>query len=327
MGGSIWAYTARRLLFLIPLLLGLSLIMFILLHAAPGDPAVSMLSPQAAVNEQYLEQTRKNMGLDKPLPVQYLIWVKNLITGDFGNAYSFNGKPVLELIGERVWGTVQLQGISLLLGIALAVPIGIISATRQYSTVDNTVTVASFVGLALPNFWLALMLQIWLGVKLGWLPIISTGQSSADWTERWKYFVLPVIVLTLPNIAYFTRFMRSSMLEVINLDFMTTARAKGLDNRQVLYRHGVRNALIPMITVIGLQLPRILGGSVIIEQIFAWPGIGLLAWDAITRRDYPVIMGITILLGAAIMITNVLVDLVYAFVDPRVSAADRTAAG
>ena len=323
MRSSIWAYTARRLLFLIPLLLGLSLVMFVLLHAPPGDPAVSMLSPQAAVNEQYLEQTRKNMGLDKPVPVQYPIWVKNLVTGDFGTAYSFNGKPVLDLIGERIWGTVQLQGISLLLGIVLAIPIGIISATRQYSTLDNTVTVGSFVGLALPNFWLALMLQIWLGVQLGWLPTISTGQASADWSERWKYFVLPVIVLTLPNIAYFTRFMRSSMLEVINMDFMTTARSKGLRDRQVLYRHGVRNALIPMITVIGLQLPRILGGSVIIEQIFAWPGIGLLAWDAITRRDYPVIMGITILLGAAIMVTNVLVDLVYAFVDPRVSAADR----
>lgn len=327
MGGSIWAYTARRLIFLIPLLLGLSLVMFTLLHAAPGDPAVSMLSPQAAVNEQYLEQVRKNMGLDKPLPVQYLIWVKNLATGDFGTAYSFNGKPVLSLIGERVWGTVQLQGISLLLGIVLAVPIGIISATKQYSTLDNTVTVGSFMGLALPNFWLALMLQIWLGVRLGWLPTISTGQGSADWNERWKYFVLPVIVLTLPNIAYFTRFMRSSMLEVINQDFMTTARAKGLGNRHVMYRHGVRNALIPMVTIIGLQLPRILGGSVIIEQIFAWPGIGLLAWDAIGRRDYPVIMGITILLGAAIMVTNVLVDLVYAFVDPRVSAADRTARG
>lgn len=322
-----WAYTIRRLIFLIPLMLGLSLVMFILLHAAPGDPAVSMLSPQAAVNDQYLEQTRKNMGLDKPLPVQYLVWVRNLVTGDFGTAYSFNGKPVIGLIGERVWGTVQLQGIALLIGVVLAIPVGIISATRQYSPLDNSVTVGSFIGLALPNFWLALMLQIWLGVKLGWLPIISTGQATADWGERWKYFVLPVLVLTLPNIAYFTRFMRSSMLEVINQDYMTTARSKGLSNRKVLYGHGVRNGLIPMITVVGLQLPRILGGSVIIEQIFAWPGIGLLAWDAITRRDYPVIMGITIILGAAIMITNVLVDVVYAMVDPRVSAADRTARG
>lgn len=322
-----WAYTVRRLVFLIPLLIGLSLVMFILLRAAPGDPALTMLSPQAAVNEEILNQTRKNMGLDKPLPMQYLIWMGNLLKGDFGTAYAFNGRSVLSLIGDRVWGTVQLQGISLLLGIVLAIPIGIISATRQYSALDNTVTVGSFIGLALPNFWLALMLQIAIGVKLGWLPTISTGQANADWNERWKYFVLPVIVLTLPNIAYFTRFMRSSMLEVINQDFMTTARAKGLGYRQVLYGHGVRNALIPMITVIGLQLPRILGGSVIIEQIFAWPGIGLLAWDAIGRRDYPVIMGITIILGAAIMVTNVLVDLVYALVDPRVSVADRTARG
>ena len=327
MGGSMLAYTIRRLFFLIPLLIGLSLVMFVLLHAAPGDPALSMLSPQAAVNETYLEATRNKMGLDRPVAVQYLIWVRNLATGDFGTAYSFNNMPVLELIGQRVWGTIQLQGISLLIGVVLAIPIGILSATRQYSALDNTVTVSSFVGLALPNFWLALLLQIWLGVRLGWLPIISTGQADADWSERWKYFVLPVLVLTLPNIAYFTRFMRSAMLEVIGQDYMTTARAKGLGRRSVLYGHGVRNALIPMITVIGLQLPRILGGSVIIEQIFAWPGLGLLAWDAIGRRDYPVIMGITIITGAAIMVTNVLVDVVYALVDPRVSAAGRTARG
>lgn len=326
MNSSVWAYIARRTIFLIPLLIGLSLVMFILVRLAPGDPATAMLSPQAAANPEYLEQTRKNMGLDKPLPLQYLIWLGNLATGDFGTAYAFNGKPVLDLIGERFWGTVQLQGISLLLGIALAIPIGILSATRQYSALDNSVTVSSFIGLALPNFWLALLLQIWLGVQLGWLPTISTGQAGEPWSDRWKYFLMPVLVLTLPNIAYFVRFMRSSMLEVINQDYITTARAKGVDRRGVLYGHALRNALIPMITVIGLQLPRILGGAVIIEQIFAWPGIGLLAWDAIGRRDYPVILGVTMIVGAAIMVTNVLVDLVYVLVDPRVSVGDRSAA-
>ena len=318
---------ARRFLFLIPLLLGLSIVMFALVHIAPGDPAAAMMSPQATSNPDYLEQTRKNLGLDKPLPVQYVIWVGNLAQGDFGTAYAFNRKPVLDLIGERLWGTVQLQGISLFLGILLAVPIGIISATRQYSILDNSVTMGSFIGLAIPTFWLALLFQVWFTVELGWLPSISTGQASEPWSDRWKYFVMPLAVLTLPNIAYFARFMRSSMLEVINQDYVNTARAKGLDNRAVLYQHALRNALIPMVTVIGLQLPRILGGAVIIEQIFAWPGLGLLAWDAIGKRDYPVILGITMLTGAAVMVVNVLVDFVYALVDPRVSVSDRGDAG
>lgn len=321
MSGQMSAYMARRVLMLIPMLLGLSLVMFLLLRLAPGDPATAMMSPQAANNPDFVEQTRANLGLDKPLYMQYLIWVGNLVQGDLGTAYSFNNKPVLDLIGERVWGTVQLQGVALLLGVLIAVPVGIISATRQYSLWDNSVTIGSFIGLAIPSFWLALLLQMWLGVKLGWFRIISTGQANADWSERWKYFVLPIVVLTLPNIAYFARFMRSSMLEVINQDYVTTARAKGLNSKQVLYGHALRNALLPMVTVIGLQLPQIIGGAVIIEQIFAWPGLGLLAFDAISRRDYPVILGITMVAGAVIMVASVLVDLIYVLLDPRVSVA------
>jgi peptide/nickel transport system permease protein len=319
--GRHWAFVARRVVFLIPLMFGLSLVMFALIHAAPGDPALAMMGPQAAANPQFLEQTRENLGLNEPLPVQYARWVGKLVRGDFGTAYTFNRKPVLSLIGERVWGTVQLQGLALGLGLALAIPVGILSAIRQYSTLDNTVTVGSFLGLAIPNFWLALLLQLWLGVQLGWLPTISTSQASAPPEERWRYFVMPVIVLALPNVAYFARFMRSAMLEVVHQDFVTVARAKGLDDRAVHYRHALRNALIPMVTVIGLQLPRILSGAVIIEQIFAWPGLGLLAYDAIGRRDYPVILGVTMLTGAAVMIVNVLVDVVYVLIDPRVSVA------
>lgn len=320
---GLWAFAVRRILFLIPLLIGLTLVMFLLIHLAPGDPVTAMLSPQAVANPDYLEQARKNLGLDQPLPIQYLKWLGNVVQGDLGNAYSFNNKPVLSLIGERLGATVQLQGISLLLGILIAVPVGILSATRQYSALDNTVTIGSFIGLALPNFWLALLLQFWLGVKLGWVKTSSAGIGDASFATQWKYWLLPVIVLTLPNIAYFARFMRSSMLEVIHQDYMTTARAKGLDTRAMLYGHALRNALIPMVTVIGLQLPRILGGAVIIETIFAWPGIGMLAWTAIGKRDYPVILGITLLTGAAIMIVNVLVDIVYALVDPRVSVAGK----
>ncbi|MEA2514408.1 MAG: peptide/nickel transport system permease protein [Thermomicrobiales bacterium] len=320
MQSGFWAYLARRAIFLVPLLLGLSILMFLLIHAAPGDPVLAMMGERAASNPTYVEQTRKNLGLDKPLPVQYFYWLRRIVLhGDLGTAYTFNNKPVLTLIGERFWSTVQLQAIALFLGLAIAIPVGIISATRQYSTIDNTVTVGSFLGLALPNFWLALLLQVWIGVKLGWLPVISTGQSDADYPGRIKYFIMPVIVLALPNIAYFARFMRSSMLEVINQDYVTVARAKGLDHQAVLYRHALRNALIPMVTVVGLQLPRILSGAVIIEQIFAWPGLGDLAYKAIGQRDYPVILAVTLLSGAAVMVVNLLTDLIYVLVDPRVS--------
>jgi len=315
----IGAFVLRRTIFLVPMLLGLSLVMFGLVHAAPGDPVVALLGPQAAANPEFVEQARENLGLNDPLPVQYVRWLGRLAQGDLGTAATFNNKPVLALIGERFWGTVQLQSLALGLGLLIAIPVGIVSATRQYSATDNTVTVASFIGLALPNFWLALLLQIWLSVQLGWLPTISTGQAAAPWDERWKYFVMPTIVLALPNIAYFARFMRSAMLETIGQDYVTVARAKGLGERPVLYRHALRNALIPMVTVVGLQLPRVLSGAVIIEQIFAWPGLGLLAYDAIGRRDYPVILGVTMLAGAAVMIVNLLVDVVYTLVDPRVS--------
>jgi peptide/nickel transport system permease protein len=315
---GIWSYLIRRTLILIPLMIGLSIVMFALIHAAPGDPVVAMMGPTAASNPRYVEQARANLGLDDSLPEQYITWLSNLLHGDFGTSYTFGNKPVIDLIGDRLWNTVVLQGISLLLGILIAVPIGIISATRQYSRTDNAVTIFSFIGLALPNFWLALLLQVWIAVKLGWLPVISTGQANAPFPERIKYFILPVFVLVLPNIAYFARFMRSSMLEVKNQDYVTVARAKGLPNKTVLYRHSLRNALIPMITVIGLQLPAIIGGAVIIEQIFAWPGLGDLAVKAIGQRDYPVILAITLLSGAVVMIVNLLVDVFYAIADPRV---------
>lgn len=318
MNSDTGAYLIRRVLLVIPLLIGLSILMFGMLHAAPGDPVLAMLGPQAAARPEVLEQARANFGLDKPLPIQYLSWLWDTVRGDLGRSYSFNNQPVLDLITNRMWGTIQLQGISLFIALSLAIPIGILSATRQYTLPDHLVTVGSFIGLAVPNFWLALLLQVWIGVQLGWLPVLSSNQASADFPERLRYFILPVLVLALPSIAYFARFMRSAMLEVINQDYVTVARAKGLGPRPVLYRHALRNALIPMITVIGLQLPQILSGAVIIEQIFAWPGLGDLAFQAIGRRDYPVILGVTLFAGAAVMVVSVLVDFIYVLVDPRV---------
>jgi len=316
------AYMARRILLLIPLMLGLSILMFTLIHAAPGDPLMALVGPQAATNPQIMEQARENYGLNDPLPVQYLNWLNNVLHGDLGRSYAFNNTPVFQLVTDRMWATIQLQGVALSLALIIAVPVGIISATRQYSRLDNFVTVSSFVGLALPSFWLALMLQIWLAVELGWLPVLSAGQAGYDWPERAKYFVLPVIVAALPSIAYFARFMRSAMLEVIGQDYMRTAQAKGMASRPVLFGHGLRNALIPMVTVIGLQLPQILSGTVIIEQIFAWPGLGDLAFNAITRRDYPVILGVTLLAGFAVMVASVVTDFLYVLVDPRVKLTD-----
>ena len=313
------SYLIRRTIFLVPLMLGLSLVMFVLIHSAPGDPVTALMGERGASNPDFVEETRKQLGLDQPLPVQYIKWVAQLAQGDFGTAYTFNRTPVLELIGQRFWGTIQLQAVALAIGLVIAVPVGILSATRQYSATDNSVTVGSFIGLALPNFWLTLLLQIWLGVELGLLPTLSAGQDEVAYPEKLKFWVMPVIVLALPNVAYFARFMRSSMLEVIHQDYVTTARAKGLSGNTVLYRHALRNALIPMVTVVGLQLPRILSGAVVIEQIFAWPGIGALTFDAITRRDYPVILGVTMITGLAVMVVNLLTDIVYALVDPRVS--------
>ena len=325
MQSGIWAYMARRSLSLVPLMIGLSIIVFLLIQAAPGDPAVAMMGEQAARNPAYLEQARKNLGLDQPLPVQYLRWAGNILQGDFGTAYTFNRKPVLDLIGERFWATIKLQSLGLFIGLAIAVPIGIVSATRQYSTIDNVVTVGSFLGLALPNFWLALLLQIWLAIELGWLPAISSNAAKTPFPDNVQYYVMPVIVLALPNIAFFARFMRSSMLEVINQDYITVARSKGLGRRAVLYSHALRNALIPMITVVALQIPRILGGAVIIEQIFAWPGLGDLTYKAIGQRDYPVILAITLITGLTVMVVNLLTDLVYVLVDPRVSLITKRA--
>jgi peptide/nickel transport system permease protein len=304
------------LLVAVPILIGLSLIMFLMVHLAPGDPASAFIQPGA--NPAFIEQTRKNFGLDQPLPVQYYKYVSRLVRGDLGTAYTFNGKPVWELIKARAPATISLQVISLTLALLIAIPLGILSATRQYSVVDNTTTVGSFIGLALPNFWLALLFQFYFGVKLGWVPTISSSSIGAIPTgSTWKYFVLPVAVLTFPSIAYFARFMRSAMLEVLHQDYMTTARAKGLGDRTVLYRHALRNAFIPMITVGGLQVARILSGAVIIEQIFAWPGLGALSYDAITQRDYPVVLGVTIVAGAFVVLTNILVDLLYVVTDPR----------
>jgi peptide/nickel transport system permease protein len=310
-------YIIRRTLMLFPMLLGLSIVVFALIHLAPGDPALAFVSEQNN-DPQVVAKIREELGLNESLPVQYWKWISHVARFDFGVAYTFNRKPVSTLIGERIVGTLQLQTLALLASIAVAIPLGIISARRQYSAVDNSSTVGAFLGLAIPNFWFALMLQLTFAVQLGWLPSSTSGQD-AGWPQRMQYFIMPTLVLALPLLASLVRFMRSSMLEVINQDYITAARAKGLSERTVTYRHALKNALIPMVTIVGLQLPRLLSGSVIVETIFAWPGLGDLGYKAILSRDYPVILALTLLTGAFILIINVVVDVVYVLIDPRIA--------
>jgi peptide/nickel transport system permease protein len=297
--------------------LGLTIIVFTMIHLAPGDPALAFVSEQG-IDPQIVAQVRKNLGLDQPLPVQYAIWLSHVVRLDFGTAYTFNQTPVIDLIEQRLPATLVLQSLALLVSLAVAIPIGIISAKRQYSILDNATTAGAFLGLALPNFWIALMLQLLLAVSLGWLPASTQGTDETG-PGRLRYLILPTIVLALPTLAVFARFARSSMLEVIKQDYVTTARAKGLAEHTVTYRHALKNALIPMVTVVGTQLSRLLGGAVIVEYIFAWPGLGALAYESILRRDYPVVLALTLLTGAFILVVNVLVDIAYTFADPRLT--------
>ena len=309
-------YIIRRLLMMIPLLLGLSIFVFVLIRLAPGDPTVFYLPPERAADPAIRLKVMARLGLDQPLHIQYFRWLTSALQGDFGYAYGY-GEPVLKLIADHVPATVQLQSAALILALVVALPIGIISATRQYSLMDNTVTVFAFFGLSMPGFWFALMLMLLFAVTWDLLPAVGAGVDKPP-LERIKYFVMPTVVLAFTYMAVYVRFMRSSMLETIRKDYITTARAKGLREGSVLYGHVLKNAILPVITVIGMSIPTLIGGSIIIESIFAWPGIGRLGYDAVLRRDYPTIMGLTILTATFVMVVNLVVDILYSFADPRI---------
>ncbi|MCB0153347.1 MAG: ABC transporter permease [Anaerolineae bacterium] len=310
------AYIIRRILIIFPLLLGLSLFMFLLIRLAPGDPTLFYLPPDRGVDPAIRERVMVRLGLDQPLYIQYWRWLSSAVQGDFGYAYGY-GEPALSLIRDRLPATVQLQAAALLLALTIALPIGIISATRQYSLLDNAVTSFAFFGLSMPNFWFALLLIFLFAVRLDWLPAVGDGADKVL-HERLTYLIMPALVLAFNDMALYARFMRSSMLEVIRQDYVTTAYAKGLRESAVLFKHALKNAILPMITIVGLSLPRLLGGSIIVESIFAWPGIGRLGYDAVLRRDFPTIMALTILTAAFVMIVNLIVDITYSFADPRI---------
>jgi peptide/nickel transport system permease protein len=311
------AYLTRRSLATIPLFLGVSIILFVVLHLAPGGPA-DVYADNPSVTPAALENLKRELGLDQPWPVQYLRWVSAFVRGEWGFSIR-SGQPVLETALERVGPTLFLGGTAFALALLTAIPLGVFSALRRYSSVDYIFTFLSFLGISMPIFWLALMLQAFFAVQLRWLP--SAGLETigdGGFLDRLRHLILPASLLAIANIASWGRFVRSSMLDVLNLDYIRTARAKGLGERIITYRHAFRNALIPVVTVIALDFAGILSGAVITETIFAWPGMGRLFIEAMNGRDYPVLMALLMIGSVALVFTNLLTDLVYSVIDPRI---------
>lgn len=318
-------YVGKRLFFMIPLLLGITIICFGVMHLAPGSPTdmQTQMNPRASVEAQ--ARLRAMYDLDKPIYEQYWIWLKKVVVFDLGTSFSSDRRPVTEKIRERIPITVLLNVLSLILILMVAIPIGVLSAVHQNSLFDRLTSVFVFVGFAVPTFWLALLLMIFFGIHLGWLPISGLRSLNYEymppWTAFWdlvKHLILPVLLSAFGGLAGFSRFMRSNMLEVIRQDYITTARAKGLSERVVIYKHALRNALLPVITILGLSVPGFIGGSVIFETIFAIPGMGQLFYMSVMARDYPVIMGILYIGAILTLLGNLIADISYALADPRI---------
>lgn len=312
-------FILHRLIASASVLLIVSLVAFIALQLAPGDPATVMLGTEATdgKNREALDRLRQEMGLDKPVPVQYLIWLGNVAQGNLGNSVR-NKRPVIELIMGRVPATVQLVVASLLIGLVIALPAGFISAARHRSWVDYTINIFTASGIAIPNFWFGLLLILLFSVQLQWLPASGYVPLWEDPVASIRHVILPAITLGLYLSAYITRFLRADLLEVLHQDYIRTARAKGLADRMVLVAHALPNSLISLLTILGILIGSLLGGVVIVEQVFGWSGVGWLSIQAIFNRDYPLVQGIVLFSSAAFVLASLLVDIGYGLVDPRV---------
>ena len=294
---------------LIPVVIGVTFLVFFILNLSPGDTA-AMIAGEGA-DAETIEATRKDLGLDQPVIIQYGKYMWNLLHGDMGQSYKTK-REVFPTLMAAFPNTAKLAFWSILVAVAIALPVGIISAPRQYSAVDNVGMVVALLGVATPNFWLGLMLIILFSLNLGWLP--SGGMGG------WKNYIMPAITLGTGDAALITRMTRSSMLEVVRQDYIRTARAKGVPEKRVILKHALRNALIPVVTVIGLQFGSLLGGATLTETVFAWPGVGRTIVDAIKSKDTPIVMGGIVLLTITFSVVNLLVDILYAFIDPRIKA-------
>lgn len=302
-------YVLKRLVMLIPVLIGVTFLVYFIISLSPGDTAAMLAGEDA--DAATIEALRHELGLDQPVIIQYARYMLNLLQGDMGNSYK-TGRPVTNMIVSCFPNTAKLAFWSILVAVGIALPIGVISATKQYSMFDNVGMVVALIGVATPNFWLGLMMIILFSLNLGWLP--SGGNKG------WSSYIMPAITLGTGDAALITRMTRSSMLEVIRADYIRTARAKGVPENKVVYQHALRNALIPVVTAIGLQFGSLLGGATLTETVFAWPGIGRSTVDSIKTKDTTQVLGNIVVLTITFSCVNLLVDILYAFIDPRIKA-------
>lgn len=314
------SYIIRRLFYTLITLIGISIISWVIITQAPGSPIALTMDPK--VSPKIIAQMEKNYDLDKPIYQQYFLWLERLFNGKL---YSFkDGRPVMQKIAERIWNTLLLNLVAMLIIFSLALPLGVFSARRQYTFFDNLGTFGAYLGISIPSFWLAYLL-ILTTVKLFGYPVLGMRSFVTEgFTEpelimdRLWHLMLPSIILAIGGIAALSRYTRSSMLEVIRQDYVRTAKAKGLPEETVYYKHALRNALLPVITLFGFIIPGLIGGSIIMETVFAWPGIGRLAYQAVLARDYPVVMTINTITAILVLIGNFIADILYGIVDPRI---------
>ena len=316
-------YLAKRLLLAVPILLGASTIIFFLMHAAPGDPT-SLYLANPNIDPRVIEQMRRNLGLDQPVYIQYVKWLSSFLRGDFGYSFSQH-RAISQILKDAVPNTLLLSAVALIFTYIIGVVVGTVQAVRQYSWSDNVATMLSFFFNSMPSFWLGLMLMLLFSYKFQWLP--ASQMTSVEYEflsgfgkiiDRAKHLLLPSLALGLVSVASVARYMRSGMLEQIRQDYVRTARAKGLGERSVIFKHAMRNALIPIVTLLGLSLPFLISGAVFIETIYAWPGMGRTIVTAIFQRDYPVVLAGAFAVAVMVILGNLLADILYSVVDPRV---------
>lgn len=330
-------YLIKRVLWMIPMLIGISLISFFIMHLAPGDITSTESAFDPKSSEESRQKLRELYNLDKPVMVQYGLWLKRMVQLDFGNSFKSHQKPVFlgytdedgnytkGMIEQALPITLMINVLGLAITLSLAIPLGVIAARKYQKWQDKSITLFNFVGFSIPGFWLALLMMYWLGVANDWLPISGLHSLNYDQLDTWgkikdsvSHLILPVVIPSVTGLAGITLFVKNGMLDVLHQDYITTARAKGLNEHTVVYTHALRNALLPLITIVGLSIPGLIGGSVISETIFAIDGMGKLFYDAVMSRDFPVVMGILTIGSALTLVGNLVADVAYAWADPRV---------
>lgn len=314
-----FAYIARRLLVSIPTILAVTVVVFLLANLMPGNAVLAMLSTDSPAPEELIKLRQGQLGLDQPVPVQYVRWLGNVVQGNLGRSFQY-GDSVSSMIAQRIPATLQLMAVTLIFSILLGVVLGTISALRQYSSTDYGLTILGFAGISIPDFFMGMILIFIFALRLGWFPTsgMVTAGESYSLMDNMRHIVLPALALALVRMAVFMRYTRASVLEVVKNDYVRTAKAKGLKHTLIVGRHILRNALIPVITVVGLNVAALFAGSVIIETIFQWPGIGMMFINAVAVRDSPVIMGYVLLTTVFVLLINLVTDVAYSWVDPRI---------